>query len=288
MSAGVKAGISCGQATAVTTGLPQPCPPPPGRSSMDRARRAGSAALVVLVIAASSFGVGGSPVLAGVVAWPVSTLVVSEIQTGGASASDEFVELANQGSADVDLQALEVVYATSSGSTVTRKATWTTSTVLAPGKRTLLVNTAGSYAAIGDVAYSGGFAATGGAIALRIVGGSVVDAVAWGDATNPFVEGTAATAPPSGSSAERRPGGQSGNATDTNDNIADWFVQAAPSPQGLGAPPVPNPEATAVPTATPVPSSSPAATATPTPTSTPTPVPSVTATVVPSPTPVPT
>ena len=31
------------------------------------------------------------------VAWPVSTLVVSEVQTGGGSASDEFVEVANQG-----------------------------------------------------------------------------------------------------------------------------------------------------------------------------------------------
>ncbi len=58
------------------------------------------------------------------VAWPPSTLVVSEVQTGGASASDEFVEIANQGAAPVDLLGLEVVYATSSGSTVTRKATW--------------------------------------------------------------------------------------------------------------------------------------------------------------------
>jgi len=87
---------------------------------MDRARRAGSAALVVLVVAVSIAGVGGSPVRAGVVAWPPSTLVVSEVQTGGASASDEFVEVANQGAAAVDLLNLEVVYATSSGSTVRR------------------------------------------------------------------------------------------------------------------------------------------------------------------------
>ena len=37
------------------------------------------------------------------VAWPASTLVISEVQTGGASASDEFVEIANQGPAPVDL-----------------------------------------------------------------------------------------------------------------------------------------------------------------------------------------
>src|SRR5262245_51807528 len=131
---------------------------------MVRARRAGSAALVVIVLAASLLASVGTPVLAAVVAWPASTLVVSEVQTGGASASDEFVEVANQGATSVDLQGLEVVYATSSGSTITRKGTWTTSTPLAPGQRTLLVNSAGSYAAIGDVAYSGGFGATGGAI----------------------------------------------------------------------------------------------------------------------------
>ena len=40
-------------------------------------------------------------------------------------------------------------------------------------------------------------------------------------------------------------------ATDTNDNAADWFVQAAPSPQGLAAPPVPAPgDPTPTPTAT--------------------------------------
>ena len=69
--------------------------------------------------------------------------------------------------------------------------------------------------AIADLAYSGGFAATGGAIALRVVGGAVVDAVGWGDATNAFVEGTAAPAPPAGSSLERLPGGLDGNGEDT-------------------------------------------------------------------------
>ena len=75
--------------------------------------------------------------LAADVAWPVSTLVVSEVQTGGASASDEFVEIANQGAAPADFLGLEVVYATSSGSTVTRKATWAVSTMLDPGRRLL-------------------------------------------------------------------------------------------------------------------------------------------------------
>ncbi len=273
--------------------------------------RSGSPALVIaLFVAVGAWpAVVAPPVLAAAVAWPVSTLVVSEIQTGGASASDEFVEVANQGAGAVDLAGLEVVYATSSGSTVTRKATWSTSTTLEPGRRVLVANGAGAYASIADVTYSGGFAATGGAVALRVVGGTAIDAVGWGDATNAFVEGAAASAPPAGSSLERAPGGAAGNGWDTNDNALDWFVQASPSPQGLAAAPVPasgaspgpsaTPSPTPVPTVTPPPSPSASSTATasptptaspavtPVPTPTPTPTPTSTLTPTPSPTPTP-
>src|SRR6188472_4556769 len=139
---------------------------------MARARRAASPALIVVVLAAAVAGWGGAGVRAGVVGWPASALVVSEVQTGGASASDEFVEVANQGATPVDLAGLEVVYATATGSTVARKATWSAATILGPGKRILAANTAGVYAALADVTYSSGFAATGGAIALRVVGGT--------------------------------------------------------------------------------------------------------------------
>ena len=272
---------------------------------MDRARRAGWAALFVVMVVTTTLGWGHGDARAAEVAWPPSTLVVSEFQTGGASASDEFVEVANQGSTAVDLMGLEVVYATSSGSTVTRKGTWSVSTGLAPGQRVLLANSVGVHAAIADLTYSGGFAATGGALALRIVGGSVIDAVGWGDATNAFVEGTVAPAPPAGSSLERRPGGTAGNAIDTNDNLADWFVQGAPSPQNLAAPivpddpgpsptpsptstPLPSPSATATPNPTPTPSATPSPTPTPAPTALPTPPPTPAPTATPSPTPAPT
>jgi len=87
----------------------------------------------------------------------------------------------------------------------------------------------------------------------------------WSSST--FVEGTAVAAPPAGSSIERAPGGQAGNGTDTNDNAADWLVQAAPSPQGLAAPAVPGPGASPTPTVSPSPTPS----ATPDPTTTPAP-----------------
>ena len=242
---------------------------------MDRARRAGWTVLIVVAMVVMLEGGGGGRAIAVVPAWPPSTLVVSEVQTGGASASDEFVELANQGALAVDLQGLEVVYATSTGSTLTRKATWTGLTILDPGRRILIANAAGLYGALADVTYSGGFAATGGAVALRAVGGAAIDAVGWGDATNAFVEGSAAPAPAAGSSLERRPGGAAGNGTDSNDNVVDWFPQETPSPQGLGSPPVPGPtptpSATPAATPTPAPSFSPSPTATPSATATPTP-----------------
>ena len=269
---------------------------------MSRARRAGPIALtlaLVLALLAASFAAaarrpdslragGATTVVAAAVAWPVSTLVVSEVQTGGASASDEFAEIANAGTSPVDLAGLELVYATSTGSTVTRKATWASSTVLEPGRHLLIANAAGIFAPLADATYSSGFAATGGAIVLRVVGGSPVDAVAWGDATNSFVEGTAAPAPSAGSSIERLPGGSAGNGTDTNVNAAD-FVVATPSPQNLAAPPAPGPGPS--PTPIPSPTSSPGATPTvaptptPTPTVAPTPTPTPTPTVAPTPSP---
>ena len=273
---------------------------------MDRVRRAGQA--VLLVFALVSFAAlrpGGSPGgaladPAAAVAWPTSTLAVSEVQTGGASASDEFAEISNAGAVAVDLTGLELVYATSTGSTVTRKASWTAATILEPGRHRLVANVSGVHAGIADATYSGGFAATGGAIVLRPIGGEPIDAIGWGDASNAFVEGTAVAAPAAGSSVERLPGGLLGNGTDTNVNSADFVVRAAPSPQNLASPPTPPvgptptvaptpvPTPSPVPTVVPTQSPTPIPTIEPTPTPTPTPAPTPTPTPTPAPTPTPT
>jgi outer membrane biosynthesis protein TonB len=150
-----------------------------------------------------------------------------------------------------------------------------------PPSTLLLANALGAHAVGADATWSGGLAATGGAMVLRPIGGAPFDAIAWGDATSGFVEGSAAPAPPAGSSLERRPGGPAGNGSDSNDNLADWFVQAAASPQNLAAAPtpvlVPTPapstEPTPAPTPDPTPSPTPTPTATPAPTGTPAPSP---------------
>ncbi|HET7702082.1 MAG TPA: hypothetical protein VFK35_01685 [Candidatus Limnocylindrales bacterium] len=268
---------------------------------MLRVPRAGSVALplaLILAMLTASFALadqrrastpaGPGPAVLAPVAWPASTLVVSEVETGGATASDEFAELSNAGPLPVDLNGLEVVYVTSSGSTVTRKAAWTSSLVLEPGRHVLLANAAGIHAPIADATYSGGFAGTGGAVVLRAIGGSPIDAVGWGDATNAFVEGTVAPAPAAGSSLERRPGGQLGNGTDTNDNAADFAI-GTPNPQNLSAAPTPGTTPTPEPTSTPIPTPTPTTEPTPTPTTepTPTPTPNPTPTMEPTPAPTP-
>ncbi|HET7726876.1 MAG TPA: lamin tail domain-containing protein [Candidatus Limnocylindrales bacterium] len=265
---------------------------------MARVRLALHVALVSLV---GSIGmvsaVGGSPspalpepAAAATVTWSPSTLLIAEVVTGGATASDEYVELTNAGGDPVDLMGLELAYVTSSGSTVTRKAVWSATTLLAPGAHLLIANASGVHAASADATYTGGFAATGGALVLRPVGGAPVDAVGWGEAVNAFVEGSPAAAPAAGSSIERRPGGSGGNRQDTNDNAADFLVNPAPVPQNLAADPVPTPTASPTPTPTPLPTpaASPTPTPTPEPSATPTPLPTPTASPTPTPTPTPT
>ena len=126
---------------------------------------------------------------------------------------------------------------TSSGATITRKATWAATTILEPGRHLLVANAAGIHAAVADATYTGGLAATGGALVLRPIGGAPVDAVGWGDASSAFVEGLAAPAPAGGSSIERLPGGTLGNGTDTNDNAADFAVQVGANAAEPRAPP---------------------------------------------------
>src|SRR6185312_4766515 len=125
---------------------------------MGRVRRSGfSAILVLLALAGVTIATPprtGDVAAAAAVGWPPSSLVVSEIATGGASASDEFVELVNAGAAATDLIGLELVYVTASGSTVTQKASWTVSRPLDPGQHLLIANSAGSYGTLGDATYT--------------------------------------------------------------------------------------------------------------------------------------
>src|SRR5205823_1902683 len=138
---------------------------------------------------------------------------------------------------------------------------------------------AGLYAPMADTTYANGLAATGGSVALRILGATTaIDAVGWGNATSTWLEGTPAPAPPAASSLERLPGGSAGSGQDTNDNSIDFVVRAVPEPQNAGSAPIPSPSSSAssTPRGTPSPSDtpSPSGSGTPGASATPSPTPS--------------
>ncbi|MGZ8481759.1 MAG: lamin tail domain-containing protein [Candidatus Limnocylindria bacterium] len=199
-------------------------------------------------------------------------LVISEIATGGAGASDEFIELFNPGTVDLPLAGLEVAYASASGATVSQRATWAADApAVPPGEHLLLANAAGTHAASADVLYQGGLAEAGGTVILRWLGAATaIDAVAWGTGAGAWIEGAAAPAPPPGSSLERLTSAPDGRMQDTDDNASDFVVQPVPSPQAAGAltpaPPTPTPAPTPAATAAASPAPTPAPTATPGPT----------------------
>ena len=230
----------------------------------------------------------------------VDHLLISEVMTGGTSASDEFVELYNPTAAPLSVEGLELIYVAASGATVTRKATWATGAAPIPaGGHLLIANDAGIFSAIADGQYANGLAAAGGSVALRVVGSpTAIDAVGWGTAASSWLETAPAPAPPASSSLERLPGGSAGSGQDTNDNLLDFVVSPTPDPQNLASQPIsqpsptPQPTASETPTATPditpevTPTPSDAPTDSPTPTPSPSPTPSSSPTPAPTPAPI--
>jgi hypothetical protein len=218
----------------------------------------------------------------------VDHLVVSEVVTGGSSASDELIELYNPAPVALPLEGLELIYVSSTGGTVSRRTAWPLGAPsVQPGGHVLVGNEAGIYASIADALYATGMASTGGSVAIRVQGaGTAIDAVGWGSAASTWREGGNAPAPTAGSSIERLPGGGLGSTQDTDDNATDFAERPVPDPQNLGSAPTPSP---GEPSPIPTPSESPAPSATtlPTPTTSATESPSPSATASPSASPTP-
>ena len=153
--------------------------------------------------------------------------IINEIQTGGAKASDEFVEIFNPCTSAIDMTGWKLVYRSAGdnggGSDITY---FTFMTSLAAGKYFVLGGS--SFGGPTDGTFSSGLAGTGGAVGLRNAAGMLADSCAWATLTtaNALTEGTGpAPNPPAKSSIERLP-----NGTDTNDNSKDFKVTASPTP----------------------------------------------------------
>lgn len=246
-------------------------------------------AIVMLIVSATSAIASAATPVIGPAAYPavepeVPRLLVGEVVTGGASASDEWVEIYNAGLEAQDLAGLELVYVTATGGTVTRKQVWPASLILEPGRHLLVANRDGAHAGVADGTYAGGLSAVGGTMALRSLDGLALDSLSWGNAASSWVEGMPGLVPAAGSSLERLPGGSLGNGWDTDDNSVDAMIQPVPVPQALADPPTPpDPLPTGGPT--PLPSHQPTLPPSPSTSPSPTPVPTIAPTDVPSPAP---
>ena len=159
------------------------------------------------------------------------TMVISQFQTGGGTAEDEFIELHNAGAAPIDLNGYVLVYRSASGTTdVGPFASWTSSTVIQPGQYYLIGATSYDGSAAADKTYnpatcSCSMGVAGGGLALRPAANATpIDSVGWGTATNAFVEGSVTPAAPVNDSRSR----QNSGCQDTNNNAND-FVATSPS-----------------------------------------------------------
>lgn len=161
-------------------------------------------------------------------------VLINEIQTELDDANQEFVELVNVSTDDIDLSGWTLQYRAATGTTWTEKAVL--SGILYP-KGTIVV---ASQAYLADTAsffwsQAGGvLAATGGNIRLMPANSiAPEDAVAWG--TGVYGEAIAAAKAPKGSSLQRKL--MQGVPQDTDDNSID-FETVPPSPTKLNVAPV--------------------------------------------------
>ena len=187
-----------------------------------------SSAHVVLTCTPSGGGGGGGG--------GSSTLVINEFMTGvTGAASNEFVEIANVGTAAADVSGWKLAYRSAAGTSDTSLGTIPAGTTIPAGGYYLFGGSAYAGTPAADQSFSTGIAATGGGLGLRNADGTLVDSVGYGPATtNAFVEGTPTAAPATtaapGTSAARLPNGH-----DTNDNSADFAVGSTPTPRAPNA-----------------------------------------------------
>lgn len=156
------------------------------------------------------------------------SIVISELQTGGSTASYEFVELYNPTASNVIMEGWNLEYKSAAGTTWSRRASLN-GTIRSYGYFLIAPD---SYLPTADADMSSGLSGTGGHIRITDSTGNTVDLVGWGSAA--AAETAPAVAPSSGQSIERLAGRlaeDGGNAIDTDDNSKDFILRSEPQPQ---------------------------------------------------------
>lgn len=189
-------------------------------------------------------------------------LVLSQVQTTGGpgKTTNDFVEIYNPTSADIDLSGMRLVKRTKTGVADTSLKSWTDTAIVHAHGFYLWANASYTDIAITPDTTTSGTIADDNGVALRQGSddsGTIIDSVAWGSTTNAFVEGAAfGTNPAANQSLQRLPGGDLGNGADTDNNAADFFLQTAVHPRNSQSEAVP-PISVEEPPAPPPPSPSP-------------------------------
>ena len=184
-------------------------------------------------------------------------VVISELTTGWASGTDEFVELYNPTSSAISLSGWKMQYSSASGSAYADKATLSAgASIPAHGFFLLAASVGYTGTTTPDATFANGLAAAGGHVRFLDASAVEVDRVGWGTAVAPEGgSGFAAPAPTTSASIERKASAGStaaslatggaeelaGNGQDTNFNSSDFVLQTAVGrrPQNSTNPPEP-------------------------------------------------
>ena len=166
-------------------------------------------------------------------------LVITEVQTGlegTGNTTKDFIEIYNPTNTDIDLDGYRLVKRTKNGTSDTSIKSWTTSAIIPAKTYYLWANSA--YAEIAADVTTTQTIANDNAVALRqgpVDTGTIIDAVGWGENATILVEGSVFTQNiPDGQSLER--------IAETNNNSSDFQLQVTPSPRGLSAGSVDEPQ----------------------------------------------
>ncbi len=159
-------------------------------------------------------------------------LMISQFQTAGGTANDEFIEIHNSGPSLIDLSGYTVVYRSANGTNDVKMMEWPSSTIIPSGGYYLIANTAYDGTVAPDASYNSNtcscaLGAAGGGLAIRQGApntGAIIDSVGWGTATNIFVEASPTAAPALNNSQSRQNSG-----CQDNDNNANDFSPTIPS-----------------------------------------------------------
>ena len=250
-----------------------------------------------------------------------TNVVISEIQASGAASTEDFIELYNPTSSDINLGDMRLVKRTADGATDTDIVVFSASDVIPAHGFYLWCNSSIAATLVCDKS-STDTVSNNNSVGLRnepTNTGALVDAVSFGTVTNTLGEEASFTIPTASTSVERKANSTSteasmgsggadellGNGEDTNNNASDFVSRSTPQPQNsassvepIGSPSItpsitPTVTVTITPTSSPSPTDIPSVTPSPTitvtvsPTVTVGPTPSVTPSASPTP-PVPT